>query len=178
MSQGLEIQAPCSPERDITRLLPLGCLSYVSAFCRNKAPKSVGGHKSDASFTEGSGAKSLQYTTVSVEVWFQCFLCLLGRWQTQECLFRICSSSIVAAPLFWHLHKVLFALLALLLHKLEKLVNIWLHRVIFNCLSCLMCLAFILLLHIFFHSPPDGSTSTTVSSFCSWTTSHDQQYLT
>lgn len=58
MSQGLEIQAPSSPERDITRLLPSGCLCYVSAFCRNKTLKSVGGHRSGVCFMEASGAKS------------------------------------------------------------------------------------------------------------------------
>lgn len=73
MSRGLEIQAPSSPERDITGLLPSGCLCFISPLCRNKALKSVGGHKTDVYFIEASGAKSCTSNaelTMSVKVWF------------------------------------------------------------------------------------------------------------
>lgn len=73
MSRGLEIQAPSSPERDITGLLPSGCLCFISPLCRNKALKSVGGHKTDVCFMEASGATSCtSYAelTVSGKVWF------------------------------------------------------------------------------------------------------------
>lgn len=45
MSQGLEIRAPSSPKRDVTGLLPSGCLCFVSPLCRNKTAKSVEGQK-------------------------------------------------------------------------------------------------------------------------------------
>lgn len=73
VSRGLEIQALSSPERDITRLLPSGCLCFISPLCRNKALKSVGGHKTDVCFMESSGAMSCTSNTeltVSVKVWF------------------------------------------------------------------------------------------------------------
>lgn len=65
MSRGLEIQTPASPERDITGLLPSGCLCFISPL------KSMGGHITDVCFMEASGAKS--YTskaelTMSVKV--------------------------------------------------------------------------------------------------------------
>lgn len=73
MSRGLEIQAPSSPERDITRLLPSGCLFFISPLCRNKALKSLEGHITDVCFMEASGAKSCTSNaelTLLVKVWF------------------------------------------------------------------------------------------------------------
>lgn len=73
MSRGLEIQAPSPPERDITGLLPSGCLRFISPLCRNKALKSVGGHTTDVCFMGASGAKSCTSNaelTMSVKVWF------------------------------------------------------------------------------------------------------------
>lgn len=67
MSQGLKIQAPSSPERDITGLLPSGCLCLISPLCRNKALKSVGGHIFDVCYMEASGA-DLYCRTMSVKV--------------------------------------------------------------------------------------------------------------
>lgn len=58
MSRGLEIQAPSSHERDVTGLLPSGCLYFISPLYRNKALKSVGGQITNVCFMEASGAKS------------------------------------------------------------------------------------------------------------------------